>query len=88
MLTRVVISLKILHIVGYFFVQYIFPFESRGLGQAKPEPSRERWLWLGLRFYKAGSGLGQAKAAAFRPSQAVQSTSAKLNGDALLYYQI
>ena len=51
------------------------PFKSRGLGQAKPEPSRERQLWLGLRFDKAGAGSSQAKAAAFRPSRAVQSTS-------------
>ena len=27
-----------------------FTYKSRGLGQAKPEPSPESWLWPGLRF--------------------------------------
>jgi hypothetical protein len=47
-----------------------FAYKSRGLGQAKPWPSRSRDLWLGLRFQKAGAPSGQAKAAAFRPSRA------------------
>ena len=47
----------------------ILPYKSRGLGQAKPGPSRIWWLWLGLGFEKAKAGSGQAKAGAFRPSQ-------------------
>ena len=68
------VKARFLH-VDYFFVHiYIYnyyKFKSRGLGQAKPEPSREWRLWPGLRFDKAEAGLGQAKAAAFRPSRAV-----------------
>jgi hypothetical protein len=51
------------------------PYKSRGLGQAKPGPSRVWRLWLGLGFEKAKAGSGQAKARAFRPSRARQITS-------------
>ena len=55
-----------------FFVVFTnikyFTYKSRGLGQAKPEPSHEWRLRPGLRF-------DEAKAAAFRPSRAVHSTS-------------
>jgi hypothetical protein len=44
--------------------------QSRGLGRAGPEPSREWGLWLGPAFEKAGAGSGRAKAAAFGPSRA------------------
>jgi hypothetical protein len=53
--------------------------ESRGLGQAKPEPSREWRLWPGLTFDKAKAASGQAKAGAFRPSRAVHSTREDLS---------
>ena len=53
----------------------ILPYKSRGLGQAKPGPSRIWRLWLGLGFEKAKAGWGQAKAGAFRPSRARQITS-------------
>ena len=43
--------------------KFIFTYKSHGLGQAKPEPSREWRLWPGLRFE-------EAKAGAFRPSRA------------------
>ena len=45
-------------------------YKSRGLGRAKPWPSRSRDPRLGLEFQKAGAALGWAKAAAFRPSRA------------------
>ena len=50
--------------------KFIFTYKSRGLGQAKPEPSREWRLWPGLRFEEAKAASGQAKAGAFRPSRA------------------
>jgi hypothetical protein len=50
--------------------KFIFTYKSRGLGQAKLEPSREWWLWPGLRFEEAKAASGQAKAGAFRPSRA------------------
>ena len=53
----------------------ILPYKSRGLGQAKPGPSRIWRLWLGLGFEKAKAGSGQAKAGAFRPSRARQITN-------------
>ena len=53
----------------------IFTYKSHSLGQAKPEPSREWWLWPGLRFEEAKATSGQAKAGAFRPSRAVHITS-------------
>ena len=58
--------------LGLFFSYIIVAnkyntYKSRGLGQAKPGPSRDWRLWLGLRFEKA-------KAGAFRPSQARQIT--------------
>ena len=46
-------------------------YKSRGLGQAKPEPSHDWRLWPGLRFDKA-------KAAASRPSRAVHSPSCRI----------
>ena len=51
----------------------LFTYRSRGLGQAKPEPSREWRLWPGLRFDKAKAASSQAKAGASRPSRAVHS---------------
>jgi len=45
-------------------------YKSRGLGRAKPWPSRSHDPRLGLEFQKAGAALGRAKAAAFRPSRA------------------
>ena len=50
--------------------KFIFTYKNRGLGQAKPEPSREWRLWPGLRFEEAKAASGQAKAGAFRPSRA------------------
>jgi hypothetical protein len=50
--------------------KFIFTYKSRGLGQAKPEPSREWRLWPGLRFEETKAASGQAKAGAFRPSWA------------------
>jgi hypothetical protein len=44
--------------------------KSRGLGQAKPEPGRQWWLWLGPGLDEAGAPSGQAKATAFGPSRA------------------
>ncbi|KAF8801391.1 hypothetical protein BYT27DRAFT_7115092, partial [Phlegmacium glaucopus] len=44
--------------------------KSRGLGQAKPEPSRLWGLWLGPGFEKARAAQSQAKAVAFGPSRA------------------
>jgi hypothetical protein len=55
------------------YIQNIYTHKSPGLGQAKPEPSRERRLWPGLRFSKAKAASSQAKAGAFRPSRAVHS---------------
>ena len=64
-----------------FFVVFTnikyFTYKSRGLGQAKPEPSREWRLRPGLRFDEAKAGSSQAKAMAFRPSRAVHSTTGK-----------
>jgi hypothetical protein len=50
--------------------KFIFTYKSHGLGQAKPGPSCEWRLWPGLRFEEAKAASGQAKAGAFRPSQA------------------
>ena len=63
----------------FFFIyctsnKYI-TYKSCGLGQAKPGPSCDWRLWLGLRFEKAKAGSGQAKAGAFRPSRARQITT-------------
>jgi hypothetical protein len=66
-------SVKVLCIFILFFFTIYCVYKSRGLGQAKPEPSRVRRLWLGLEFEKAKAGSGQAKAGAFRPSRAVHS---------------
>ena len=45
-------------------------YKSRGLGQAKPGPSRGWRLWPGLCIQEAKAASSQAKAAAFRPSRA------------------
>jgi hypothetical protein len=45
-------------------------YKSRGLGQAKPKPGHDFWLWPGLEFSEAKAISGQAKAPAFRPSRA------------------
>ena len=50
--------------------QMILDAKSCGLGQAKLEPNCGWQLWPGLGFEKAKAPLGQAKARAFRPSQA------------------
>jgi hypothetical protein len=44
--------------------------ESRGLGQAKPEPSRQWGLWPGPHFHQAGAPSSRAKAGALGPSRA------------------
>ena len=44
--------------------------KSRGLGQARPKPSCEWWLWLGPGFQQAKAASSQAKAGAFGPSGA------------------
>jgi len=54
-------------------------YKSRGLGQAKPGPSRGWRLWPGLGFEQAKAASGQAKAGAFRPSRA---------GTALITYNL
>jgi hypothetical protein len=64
---RVLRSVKgfiyVLYIFIIFFITiYYCVYKSHGLGQAKPEPSRVRRLWLGLEFEKAKAGSGQAKA--------------------------
>jgi hypothetical protein len=47
-----------------------FTYKSRGLGRAKPGPSRDSRLWPGPGFEKAEAASGQAKAGAVRPSRA------------------
>ena len=52
-----------------------FSAKSRGLSQAKPEPSLRWGLWLGPEISKARAASSQAKAAAFGPSRALHITN-------------
>jgi len=54
----------------FYSTKYSSSYKSPGLGQAKPEPGRTKWLWLGLTIFKAGALSGRAKAGASGPSRA------------------